>query len=195
MLTCYSDNRKQKEGLAMTLMRWDPFRELAEMQRDIDRLMGRGIARPTRAVAALGQWAQPSLDVYQKPREVVVKASLPGVKPEDVEVSISGDTLMIKAEIKSEEKVEDEDYLCRECHYGSYFRTVVLPHGLKNDKATASFDDGVLTLTVPKEAETKPKTIEVKAKKAIAGEKKGTKKTPKRKTSAKKKATGKKEDK
>jgi len=176
----------------MTLMRWDPFRELAEMQRDIDRLMGRGFARPARAVAALSQWPQPSLDVYQKPKEVVVKASLPGVKPEDVEVSISGDTLMIKAETKGEEKVEEEDYLCRECHYGSYFRTVVLPHGLKSDKATASFDDGVLTLTIPKEAEAKPKTIEVKAKKTIAGEKKETKKVSKKGPSGKKRSTKKK---
>jgi HSP20 family protein len=167
----------------MTLMRWDPFREIAEMQRDIDRLMNRGSVRPSCTVAAWGQWMQPSLDVFQKPKEVVVKASLPGVEPDNVEVSITGDALTIKAETKAEEQVEEEDYMCRECHCGSYFRSVVLPHGLTSDKATASFDDGVLTLTIPRETETKPKVIEVKAKEATKGEK-----TSKKKSAPKKKA-------
>ena len=84
---------------------------------------------------------------------------MPGIKPEDVEVEVTGDTLTIKAETKSEEKVEEEDYLCRECHYGSYFRAITLPQALKTEKAEASFDDGVLTLTIPREKEAKPKTI------------------------------------
>ena len=143
----------------MNLIRWDPFRELMGMRQAMDRLLEGGAFRPTRAVIPFSEWLQPSLDVYQTPKEVVVKASLPGIKPEDVEGEVTGDTLTIKAETKSEEKVEEEDYLCRECHYGSYFRAITLPQALKTEKAEASFDDGVLTLTIPREKEAKPKTI------------------------------------
>lgn len=170
----------------MTLSRWDPFRELMDVRREMDRLLGGNMLRPARNVAMLGQWAEPSLDVYQKPKEVVVKASLPGVKPEDIEVSINGDTLIIKGETRGEDKIEDKDYLWRERHYGSYFRSVTLPRDLQTDKVEAAFEDGVLTLNIPRAVESKPKTIEVKGKKAIEGKKK-----TKKPSAAKKKAGGK----
>jgi HSP20 family protein len=151
----------------------------------MDRLLEGGFPRPLRAFTPLVEWTQPSLDVYQTPKEVIVKASLPGIKPEDVEVTITDDTLTIKGETKAEKKVDEEDYLCRECHYGSYFRSIALPHALKTDNVKADFEDGVLTLTIPRAKEAKPKTVEVKAKKAIGPGKKGKKKVTK-KTAAKK---------
>jgi len=88
----------------MNLIRWDPFSELMGVRQAMDRLLEGGFPWHLRAITPIVEWAQPSLDVYQTPKEVIVKASLPGVKPEDVEVTIAGDTLTIKGETKAEKK-------------------------------------------------------------------------------------------
>lgn len=118
----------------------------------------------SRALKALGEVAATALDVYQTPGEVVVEAALPGLKPEDISIDITGDTLTIKRESKTEQEVERGEYLYQERRYGAFFRSVVLPGGLKSDKADATMEDGVLTLTIPKAEEIKPKAIKVKAK-------------------------------
>jgi len=130
----------------------------------MDRLMEDALVRPSRISTWLGE-PHLALDIYQTKDTVVVKAPLPGVKPEDVEITITGDVLTIKGETKVEENVEKEDYFFQERRYGSFSRSVTLPDGLKTDKAEASFEDGVLTLTVPKAEEHKPKSVKVKAKK------------------------------
>lgn len=156
----------------MNIVRWDPFREMMSLRQAMDRLMEDSVVRPGRAFRPLGEEAYPALDVYQKPKELVVKASLPGVKPEDVDITISGDTLTIKGETKTDEEVKREDYLYQEHRYGSFSRTLVLPPDLRTDKADASFDQGIFTLTIPRAEEVKPKTIKVKAKGMVEGEKK-----------------------
>ena len=88
----------------MNLIRWDPFRELMGMCQAMDRLLDGGFPRSLRAITPILEWTQPLLDVYQTPKEVIVKASMIGVKPEDVEVTIAGDTLTIKGETKAEKK-------------------------------------------------------------------------------------------
>jgi len=103
---------------------------------------------------------------------VVVKASLPGIKPEEVDITISGDTLTIKGEHKEEQKVKQEDYLRKERYYGAFSRSLILPVQVKSDKAEAVFENGILTLTLPKAEEVKPKQIKVKASKMIEGAKK-----------------------
>ena len=85
-------------------------------------------------------------------------------KPEEVDITITGDTLTIKGESKVEEKVKREDYLYQEHRYGTSSRSVALPSGLDIDKAEADLDNGTLTLTIPKSEETKPKQIKGKAK-------------------------------
>jgi HSP20 family protein len=95
---------------------------------------------------------------------VVVKATLPGLRPEDASIDITGETLTIKGETKAEQAIKKENYLYQERRYGSFARSVVLPGGLKTDKAEATMEDGVLTLTIPKVEEAKPKAIKVKAK-------------------------------
>ena len=90
------------------------------------------------------------MDIYQTPNEVVVKAALPGLKPEDVNIDIAGDTLTIKGESKAEQEIKREDYLYREKRYGAFCRSVLLPSGLKADKAEATMEDGILTVTIPK---------------------------------------------
>ena len=103
------------------------------------------------------------LDAYQTDEELVVKVALPGVKAEDVEITITGDSLNIKGEVNAEEEVEREDYFCQECHYGTFSRTLFLPIPVKAEKAEATFERGILTITIPKSEEIKPKTIKVKA--------------------------------
>lgn len=117
---------------------------------------------------------RPALDMYETSETFVLKASLPGVKPEDVELSVTGDTLTIKGEAQDgeehgeeddgEDKIDEKSYLFRERHYGSFSRSVQLPEGVDVDAAAANFRDGVLTLTLPKQAELKAKAIPVSVK-------------------------------
>ncbi|NIO71811.1 MAG: Hsp20 family protein, partial [Anaerolineae bacterium] len=105
-----------------------------------------------------------AVDMYETDEEVVVKTAVPGVKSEDIDVSITGDVLTIKGETKAEEKVEKANYIRQERRYGAFSRSLTLPSTVVADKATAEFENGVLTLTLPKAEEVKPKTIKVKAK-------------------------------
>jgi len=148
----------------MAIERWQPFSELMSLRQAMDKLFEDSFVRPSRALAALGEVTAPALDVYQTANEVVVKATLPGLKPEDVSIDITGETLTIKGETKAEQEIKKENYLYQERRYGSFARSVVLPSGLKPDKAEATIEDGVLTLTIPKAEEVKPKAIKVKAK-------------------------------
>jgi HSP20 family protein len=102
--------------------------------------------------------------MYETEDSVVVKTAIPGVSAEDIDVSVSGDTLTVKCESREEEEVSRENYLRRERRFGSYCRSVTLPGGLETDKAEADYTNGILSLTFPKAEEVKPKTIEVKAK-------------------------------
>jgi HSP20 family protein len=134
------------------------------LRQAMDGLFEDSFVRPSRALAAPGEVAVPALDVYHTPNEVVVKAALPGLKPEDVSIDITGETLTIKGETKAEQEIKKEDYLYQERRYGAFSRSLVLPSGLKPDKAKAKMEDGFLTLTIPKAEEVKPKAIKVKAK-------------------------------
>jgi HSP20 family protein len=155
----------------MAIERWQPLSELMSLRQAMDRLFEDSFVRPSRALAALTEVSLPTLDIYQTPNEVVVKAALPGVKPEDVSIDITGDTLTIKGETKAEEEVKREDYLYQERRYGAFSRSVVLPGGLKTDKAEATIEDGILTITIPKAEEVKPKPVKVKAKEKSKEEK------------------------
>ena len=104
------------------------------------------------------------VDVYETEDTVVVEAPVPGLKPEDVDISIAGDTLTIRGESKFEEKVERENYIRQERRYGSFCRAVALPEGLDRNQAEAGFENGVLKVTFPKLEEVKPKSIKVKVK-------------------------------
>jgi len=105
-----------------------------------------------------------NLDLMQTDEEVIIKASVPGIKPEDLNISVTGDRLTIRGEIKSEEEVKKADYHLREIKYGSIARSVLLPSQVVADKAKAEFENGILKLVLPKAEEVKPKTITVKAK-------------------------------
>ena len=104
------------------------------------------------------------VDMYQTPEDIVVKATLPGVLPDDISITVSGDVLTIRGEVKTEEEKSGASYHIRERRYGTYSRSLPLPTSVAADKAKAEFENGVLTLTIPKAEEVKPKTITVKAK-------------------------------
>ena len=148
----------------MAIERWQPLSELMSLRQAMDRLFEDSFVRPPRGLVTLGEIAAPALDVYQTSNEVVVKAALPGLKPEDVNIDITSETLTIRGESKAEQEIKKEDYLYKERRYGSFSRSVVLPSGLKTDKAEATMENGILTLMIPKLEEVKPKKISVKAK-------------------------------
>lgn len=146
------------------LIRWDPWGDLISLRDAMDRIFEESFVRPPR------EWLAPTaprtleLDIYETENEVVVKAAVPGLKPEDIDVTIAGDTLSIKGETQEEKEERGKNYLRRERRYGAFSRAVSLPAGLQADKAEASFEDGMLTLTIPKAEEIKPKSIKVKTK-------------------------------
>ncbi len=146
------------------IIRWDPFGEMVQMRRSMDRAFGHGFVRPWRIMGWENGSTLVPVDVYETDGEVVVKASLPGIKPEDVDVSITGDTLTIKGEFKAEEETEKRSHYCQERRYGSFHRAFTLPTEVESEKAEAVFEHGVLTLTMPKAEALRPKTITVKAK-------------------------------
>lgn len=155
----------------MTLMRWDPFKEMMTLRQAMDRLFEDSFVRMPRLWPdSLG--GDVLIDMYQTPNEVVVKAALPGVRPEEVDISVTGDVLTIKGEHKEEKEVKERDYLLREHRYGAFSRSISIPIPVKSDKAEAVFENGILTLTLPKAEEVKPKQIKVKAKAVIEGAKK-----------------------
>ena len=144
------------------IVRWEPFRDMMTLRDAMDRMWEERFFRPPMPFA----WAEGDLavDMYETDDSVVVKTEIPGVKAEEIEVSVTGETLTVKAESKEEEEINRENYLRRERRYGSYCRSVTLPGGLETEKAKADYTDGVLTLTFPKAEEVKPKSIKVTTK-------------------------------
>jgi HSP20 family protein len=140
---------------------WRPLRELEEWERRFDDLLGRPLWRLP--VEERG-W-MPAVDIFEKEDKFVVKAELPGIKEDDIHVSVVGDTLSIKGEKKTETEVKEEDYYRSERSYGSFCRSIPLPSNVDADKIEASFEDGVLEVALPKSAKVKPKKIAVSAKK------------------------------
>src|SRR5918912_2287856 len=108
----------------MALQRWDLFREMVALREAFDRLFERSFA-PGGLRGGLGE--ELPMDVAETPEAVIIKASLPGVKPEDIDVSVQGDRLMIRGEARAEEERQDRNWLVREQHYGTYQRTLLLP--------------------------------------------------------------------
>lgn len=144
------------------VVRWEPIRDMMTLREAAERMFEEGMLRAPVPFA----WGEGSLavDMYETDDSVVLKTAVPGVKAEDISVSVTGDTLTIKAESKEEEEVKRENYLRRERRFGSYCRSVTLPGGLEAENAEADYSDGILTLTLPKAEEVKPKSITVKSK-------------------------------
>lgn len=143
--------------------RWDPFALLSEMEAEMERLFNERWpitpfvpARLARRLLPSTEVWTPRADIFEQDGALVVKAELPGVKKEDIEVAVEDGDLVIRGERKAEEKVEEKDYYRMERFYGSFYRRIPLPEGTDPEKIEANYQDGVLTVRVPKAAATQP---------------------------------------
>ena len=148
--------RWQRPGLAT----WPGFGRLTDLRDEIDRLFESPVAEMTRTSHLLSGWT-PVLDFYEDKDNLLVKVELPGMKREDIEVSLHEGSLSISGERKSEEKHKDADVYRAERFIGRFQRTVSLPTPVATEKVKAQYKDGVLTITLPKTEEAKPKQIDI----------------------------------
>jgi len=144
------------------LIRWEPMREVMTLREAMDHLFDDAFTRP---IGGNGQaWGVPAIDLYQTEKNVVVKAALPGLKAEEVQISVTGEVLTLKGEFKQAEEIKEASYHLKEQRFGSFERSVMLPTEVQTEKAKADFENGILTITLPKAEQVLPKTITVKAK-------------------------------
>lgn len=145
----------------MAIMRWDPFGEMLRMQRDMERIFSRIGAAEGRSETTTVAW-MPKIDVKSKGDDLVVRAELPGINPDEVDIEVTDGVLTIKGERKAEEEREDEGWLIRESSYGAFERSMVLPEGVDPGSISAEYTDGILEVHVPKALEAaRPKTTKV----------------------------------
>lgn len=145
----------------MTLIRRpSPVADLVSFRDAMDRLFDERMFRPL-WVASGERQAEPALDLYATPEAVIAKVALPGVKPENVDVSIDDDLVTISGSFKEEKETTEAGYVHKELSHGSFSRSFSLPTAIKGEAATASFKDGLLTLTLPKTEQVKPKHVKV----------------------------------
>jgi HSP20 family protein len=144
------------------LIRWEPMRDMVTLRDAMDRLFDEAFTRPWGSDGGLGT-GTPAVDMYQTDDDVVVKMAVPGMKPEDVQISVTGDVLTVKGETREETDNKEKAYHIREQRWGSFERTLTLPTAVKSDKAQAEFENGMLKISLPKAEDVKPKTITVKA--------------------------------
>ena len=143
------------------IIRWEPMREMMS----VGDLMGQAFDDFfSRSTSTIDRYGVLHLDMAETEDDVVVQAAIPGVKPDEINISVSGDTLTIRGEVKEDDELEENNYHIREMRRGSFTRSVLLPSKVIADKAKAKFENGILKLTLPKAEEVKPKTISVKAK-------------------------------
>ena len=146
------------------LTRWEPAREMMTLREAMDRLFDDAFTRPFSIRGERGG-SSPAIDMYQTDGEVVVKAALPGIKTDEVQINVTGDMLTIKGETKQEEEKKDRSWHMREQRWGVFERSVMLPTGVNSDQAKADFENGILTITLPKSEQARSKTITVQSKK------------------------------
>ena len=143
-----------------TMNRWEqPFRGATTLQEQINRVFGDVVGR-TGEESNLTPWA-PEVDIYETENELVVKADLPDVNPQDLDIRVESNILTIRGERKFDEKANEDNYLRIERSYGSFSRSFSLTNSVKSEAIKADYQNGVLTLSIPKREEAKPKQIKV----------------------------------
>lgn len=158
---------KKKETKSVTP--WRPFMDLTRWERDMERMFDDFLGRRMRpwwperwSLPAVLEISSPTVDLYEDKDDIVVKAELPGMDKDNIEVNLTDHTLTIKGEKKKEGEVKEENYYKSERSYGSFVRTLELPKEVHADKVKASFKNGVLEVRLPKTEEAKTKEIKVK---------------------------------
>jgi HSP20 family protein len=148
----------------MSIIRWDPFQQMNRLQDRVNRLFNESVYRPSEENDFYGIWSPP-VDIYETDNELVLKAELPGIKPENVDIRIENNTLSLKGERKFEEESKKDNFHRMERSYGTFIRSFTLPRTVEQDKVVAEYKDGVLSVTLPKKEETKIKQISIKVNK------------------------------
>ena len=142
------------------IRRWDPYREMMVLRNSMDRVVDRELALAPNSWKSF-KWSV-ALDVVESEDEYLVKASLPGINPEDLEITFEDNQLTIKGESKEEEEIDEARFHLRERRFGRFTRSIKLPSGIESEKIEANYDKGVLKLHLPKVEEVKPKKISIK---------------------------------
>jgi HSP20 family protein len=144
----------------MAMVRWDPFSEMMTVQRDMNRLFS-SLGMPLYTSRGDGErvaW-MPTVDVMRKGDDLVIRAELPGVKPQDVELSVTDDVLTLKGKREEQQEYREGEYIRKESSFGTFERQIMLPQGIDTGSIKADFHDGILEVTVPGAAKTaKPET-------------------------------------
>ncbi len=153
-----SEQQQQQPRRAMTT--WTPFREMERMMDD----MWQGWPGLFRRTPMEGMTWMPSIDVYDQDDSIVVKAEIPGMKKEDINVSVMGDTLTISGERKTENNVKEENYFRSEMSYGKFSRMITLPSEVDAGKVKATYENGILEINAPKVESAKAKKVEISVK-------------------------------
>ncbi|RIK34712.1 MAG: heat-shock protein Hsp20 [Chloroflexi bacterium] len=143
-----------------TLVRWNPFAEMIDLRQRMDQLLGESW-RSMEDWQPEGGAVPLALDIKEDENKYTVQASIPGIKPDDLDITVHDHMLTISGEMKHEEEKKGEQYHLRERRYGKFMRSVNLPAAVNSEKAEASFENGVLTLQLPKSEEARPKRISV----------------------------------
>jgi HSP20 family protein len=147
----------------MAIVRYNPFHDLRTIQDQMNRLIDLAWNRESGEDIREGAW-QPPVDIYEDEHAVIIKAELPDVDQKDIEVKIEDNTLILRGERKQDESIRKENYHRIERFYGSFQRSFALPITIDREKVKASCEKGVLTITLPKREESKPKQIDVEVK-------------------------------
>ncbi|MGD0264846.1 MAG: Hsp20/alpha crystallin family protein [Anaerolineaceae bacterium] len=145
----------------MAVVKWDPFRDLLSIQDRMNRLFEQTLSRSRSEEGIAASTWTPTVDIYETPETIVLKAELPGLSREDIEIQIRDNALTLKGERRFAKDAQQENYLRIERAYGAFQRSFTLPATIQQDKIRAVFRDGVLELTLPKAEEAKSKKIAI----------------------------------
>lgn len=146
----------------MALTKWEPMAGLGSLRREMERVWEDFFDGGALAQRVLGS-SEPAVEVSDTKDTVIVKAQVPGMTKDQIQVQVTGDLLTIQGEMREEEKKEDKNYYRREFRYGAFTRVVALPTAVQADKAEAELKDGILQVTIPKSEESKAKAVPIKA--------------------------------
>jgi HSP20 family protein len=162
-----AERGREKENKAVAP--WRPFGDVARWERDMEQMMDDFFGRRMRPWwperwfrGEPAEITAPAVDLYEEKNDIVVKAELPGIDKDGIEVNLTNHHLTIKGEKKKAEEIKEENYYRSECSYGSFLRTIELPTDVQSDKVKASFKNGILEVRLPKTEEAKAKEIQVK---------------------------------
>jgi len=145
----------------MNIIRWDPFRDLATLRERMNRLFEEAYTSRGEEKDLVASTWNPSVDIYETENALVMKAELPGIDENDIELKIEDSTLTLKGDRKFEKETKEENYHRIERSYGSFYRSFTLPRNIDQDKIKAECENGILKVTLPKKAELKPKKVKI----------------------------------